>query len=343
MRVLARDEGRFLGGRPPDGYRLVDAGPHPNRKYAQWGRRLKRLDPDPATAGHVRWIFTQRLNGLSAQQIAALLSERDIPSPAASDPDRNAHRETLAWSRRAVDTILANPRYTGRQVSGRQRITHHESSSGGQHAGGPPTRGPNDRSDVVISKGPAHPALISEATFVAAQTVSAVAGPRDGGKRRYLLTGLVICGLCGRRAEGAWVSGRAAYRCRHAQRGPRAADSVLPFYAREVTLLGMAAAELDNLTGGGQTLWDTAAVADYLRTRDLTLSSTRTGVTLLGTMPEKTAIAIPGIFGVEQIRTRGMTAEALTTTASPRKTVKPKTNRRKTRRITARLIKKDQQ
>jgi len=29
---------------------------------------------------------------------------------------------------------------------------------------------------------------------------------------------------------------------------------VLPFYAREDTLLSMAAAELDNLTGGGQTL-----------------------------------------------------------------------------------------
>ena len=63
-----------------------------------------------------------------------------------------------------------------------------------------------------------------------------------------------MCGSCGRRVEGAWVSGRAAYRCRHAHRGPRGADSVLPFYAREDTLLSMAAAELDNLTGGGQTL-----------------------------------------------------------------------------------------
>ncbi|MFI6073918.1 recombinase family protein [Actinoplanes sp. NPDC051343] len=118
MRVLARDEGRFLGGRPPYGYRLVDGGPHPNRKHAQWGRRLKRLDPDPATAGHVSWIFTQRLRGFSAQQIAVLLTERGIPSPGASDPDRNAHRAGPAWSRRAVDTILANPRYTGRQVFG---------------------------------------------------------------------------------------------------------------------------------------------------------------------------------------------------------------------------------
>jgi site-specific DNA recombinase len=142
MRVLTRDEGRFLGGRPPYGYRLVDAGPHSNRKHAQWGRRLKRLDPDPATAGHVGWIFTQRLKGFSAQQIASLLTERGVPSPAANDPDRNAHHEGPAWSRRAVDTILANPRYTGRQVFGRQRITHHEYSPAAGMPAARPRAGP---------------------------------------------------------------------------------------------------------------------------------------------------------------------------------------------------------
>ncbi|WP_235884109.1 serine integrase family protein [Saccharopolyspora elongata] len=37
MAAQTRDEGRFLGGRPPYGYRLVDAGPHPNVTHAQWG------------------------------------------------------------------------------------------------------------------------------------------------------------------------------------------------------------------------------------------------------------------------------------------------------------------
>jgi hypothetical protein len=61
MRVQARDQGRHLGGWPPYGYRLVDAGPHPNAAHARWGRRLHRLDPDPVTAPHVRWIFARRL------------------------------------------------------------------------------------------------------------------------------------------------------------------------------------------------------------------------------------------------------------------------------------------
>jgi DNA invertase Pin-like site-specific DNA recombinase len=50
MAAQARDQGRYLGGRPPYGYRLADAGPHPNKAHAAWGRRAHRLEPDPHTA-----------------------------------------------------------------------------------------------------------------------------------------------------------------------------------------------------------------------------------------------------------------------------------------------------
>jgi len=39
MASQAATEGRFLGGRPPYGYRLADAGPHPNPTKALDGRR----------------------------------------------------------------------------------------------------------------------------------------------------------------------------------------------------------------------------------------------------------------------------------------------------------------
>jgi DNA invertase Pin-like site-specific DNA recombinase len=75
MRAQAGEQGRYLGGRPPYGYRLVDAGPHPTARHARWGRRLHRLDPDPATAGHVRWMFAQRLAGHSVASIARDLND----------------------------------------------------------------------------------------------------------------------------------------------------------------------------------------------------------------------------------------------------------------------------
>ena len=57
MATQTRDQGRYLGGRPPYGYRLADAGPHPNKAYAARGRRAHRLEPDPHTAPVVRWMF----------------------------------------------------------------------------------------------------------------------------------------------------------------------------------------------------------------------------------------------------------------------------------------------
>src|SRR5690606_28806565 len=52
MLELARDTDRFLGGRPPYGYVLADAGPHPNPAKAAAGQRAKRLEPGPVV-GHV--------------------------------------------------------------------------------------------------------------------------------------------------------------------------------------------------------------------------------------------------------------------------------------------------
>ncbi|MEV0087306.1 hypothetical protein [Saccharopolyspora sp. NPDC050642] len=79
MRAQVCTQGRFLGGRPPYGYRLVDAGPHPNSAHAQWGRRLHRLEPDPVTAPWVRWIFEQRASGRSVAGIARELNDRPQP------------------------------------------------------------------------------------------------------------------------------------------------------------------------------------------------------------------------------------------------------------------------
>jgi hypothetical protein len=221
MAVQAREQGRYLGGRPPYGYRLVDAGPHPNKAHAAWGRRAHRLEPDPETAHVVRWIFAQRLAGHSVARIARALNEAGVPCPSAADPGRNPHRTGAEWTLGTVTTIVRNPRYTGRQVWNRQRTDKDLADPGNVSLGHKSVQRWNLPDGWVISRKPAHPALISEADFIAAQGISATRGPAPGiglaapQKRRYLLAGLLICGGCGRRMESSWSNGKPAYRCRH--------------------------------------------------------------------------------------------------------------------------------
>jgi hypothetical protein len=94
----------------------------------------------------------------------------------------------------------------------------------------------------VISDRPAHPALVSEADFIAAQAINATRGPAPQEipvLHRYLLARLLACGVCGRRMESAWSNGRAAYRCRHGRTSAMAPDPSRPknTYVREDKLL----------------------------------------------------------------------------------------------------------
>ncbi len=86
MAVHIREQGRHLGGRPPYGYRLGDAGPHPEQAHAAWGQRVHRLEPDPVTAPVVRWMFGQRLARHSAARITWALNDAGVPCPSAADP-----------------------------------------------------------------------------------------------------------------------------------------------------------------------------------------------------------------------------------------------------------------
>ena len=226
MAVQVREQGRYLGGRPPYGYRLGDAGPHPNKAHAAWGRRAHRLEPDPETAHVVRWIFAQRLAGHSTARIARALNDAGVPCPSAAGPARNQHRTGAGWMLGTVTTILQNPRYTGRQVWNWQRTDKDLADPADVSLGHRGVQRWNRPDGWVISTRPAHEALVSEADFIAAQDFHAARGPSPRadlagpGKRRYLLSGLLVCGMCGRRMESAWSNGKPAYRCRHATPPP---------------------------------------------------------------------------------------------------------------------------
>jgi len=245
MAAQTREQGRYLGGRPPYGYRLGDAGPHPNKAHAAWGRRAHRLEPDPETAHVVRWIFAQRLDGHSVARIARALNEAGVPCPSASDPGRNPHRTGTGWTLGTVTTILQNPRYTGHQVWNRQRTDKDLADPADVSLGHKSVQRWNLPGGWVISRKPAHPALVSEADYIAAQDVNAIRGPSPrtdpGGPemRRYLLAGLLACGVCGRRMESAWSNSKPAYRCRHGHTSASAPAPGRPrnAYVREALIM----------------------------------------------------------------------------------------------------------
>jgi site-specific DNA recombinase len=125
---------------------------------------------------------------------------------------------STAWSCGAIAAILANPRYTGRQVWNRQRkdevlIEVHDVALG--HT---TKMRWNDQDRWIWSDQPAHEAIIDTATFEQAQArravrnASAQRGPRRT-PRPYSLRGILYCGICGRRMQGSWNNDAPYYRC----------------------------------------------------------------------------------------------------------------------------------
>jgi site-specific DNA recombinase len=109
MEAATVNQGRFLGGRPPYGYVIVSAGPHPNPSKAADGITLHVLEADPVTAPVVQRVFDLYLSGSGLRAIATRLNEEGLPCPSAHDPDRNTHRLKDGWQASTVRAILTNP------------------------------------------------------------------------------------------------------------------------------------------------------------------------------------------------------------------------------------------
>jgi site-specific DNA recombinase len=183
-----------------------------------------------------------------------------------------------------VSAILANPRYTGRQVWNRQRTDFDLVDPANTGLGHRQVQRWNLPEGWVISKQPAHPALISEAGFIAAQDAAAPRCPAGPATQRYLLAGLLACGTCGRRLESAWSNGRPAYRCRHGHTSAARPDLARPknTYIREDQILPHLAALAILLSGDDQALPDgavqvtapgeAAGLIDQLRTAGITFT-----------------------------------------------------------------------
>jgi hypothetical protein len=236
-------------------------------------------------------MFAQRLAAHSTARIARALNDAGIPCPSAADPARNPHRAGSGWTVRTVASILSNPRYTGRQVWNRQRTDLQLADPDDISLGHRQVQRWNLPDGWVISARPAHPALVSEGEFIAAQDVKAARGPTAGSgclaapdERRYLLAGLLVCGTCGRRMESSWSNGKAAYRCRHGHTSAAVPDPGHPknAYIREDRALPHLPALHLLLTraeplraGGGPAAALTSGLPSVRRTRSGSFARTR--------------------------------------------------------------------
>lgn len=219
MSALAEIEGRYLGGRPPYGYVLIDLGPHPNPAKAADGKRLRGLEFDPHAAPVVQRIFMEFLEGRGLFAIAEGLTRDGIPSPSAHDPKRNRHRSGIAWSKSAVRAILTNPRYTGRQVWNRQRKDEVLLDVEDVTLGHTTKQRWNDSDKWIFSEKVVHPQVVDDATFRNVQDMLAGRGrgPCEHTPHRarhpYAFKGAIHCGICERKMQSQWVNNAPYYRC----------------------------------------------------------------------------------------------------------------------------------
>jgi site-specific DNA recombinase len=221
MADLTEREGRFLGGRPPYGYRLIDDGLHPNPEKAAAGIQLHRLEPDPTTAPIVQEIFVSYLAGDGYRTIAQRLTNQGAPSPSAYDSQRNPHRSGRGWAFGTVRTILENPRYTGRQVWGRQPRFETLLDSDSPQDGYVTAQHWADPNTWVRSEHQAHQPLVDDLSF---QQVQAMIANKGADRQRterspkatspYLMAGMLRCDLCGRKMSGHRTDRRLGYQCR---------------------------------------------------------------------------------------------------------------------------------
>ncbi len=253
MAAQAQLEGRFLGGRPPYGYKLIDVGPHPNPAKAADGKRLHALTLDEPVDAIVQRIFTMFIAGWGIFAIAEILTAEGIPSPSAHDPARNSHRCGLAWSKSAVRAILANPRYTGRQVWNRQRKDEVLLDIHDVTLGHTTKMRWNDDDKWIYSDQIVHPAIIDDDTFAQARQLLAAKNARQVERRPrtsprpYPLRGLLFCGVCQRRMQGSWNNDQAYYRCTYPSQYARTNHVQHPrtVYLREAEIMP----ELDGWLG----------------------------------------------------------------------------------------------
>ena len=190
-------QGAVMGGYVPYGYRYMPRD----------AERRSTLAVDEEQAAVVREMFRLLVEEhQSCRQIARVLTEGSLPTPAGGDH----------WRASTVGRMLRQEAYVGRFWYARNSYVKSESTYG--------TGSPHQRRKTIRKVRPAEnwipikvPAIIEESTFEQAQRQleeNFRFSPRNNKRHEYLLSGgLVRCPRCGAAMSGAVSHGRRLYRC----------------------------------------------------------------------------------------------------------------------------------
>lgn len=178
IKSVKRDKqrkGLFIGGKPVYGYKM-----HPTEK--------NKIVIDEEVAPIVRRIFALALSGMSCRNIAALLNQEGVPTPAtyANLPVAKPGPYTGLWSSERISDMLQNETYLGNMVQGRSVKISYKSKKCLKQ----------DPANWVVVEG-THEPLVDAETF---QKVRMLVNSRKHTRSRtydFLLKGLIFCHECG--------------------------------------------------------------------------------------------------------------------------------------------------
>ena len=178
IKSVKRDKqrkGKFIGGKPVYGYKM-----HPTEK--------NKIVIDEEVAPIVRRIFALALSGMSCRNIAALLNQEGVPTPAtyANLPVARPGPYTGLWSSERISDMLHNETYIGNMVQGRSVKISYKSKKCLKQ----------DPANWVVVEG-THEPLVDRETF---QKVRMLVNSRRHTRSRtydFLLKGLIFCHECG--------------------------------------------------------------------------------------------------------------------------------------------------
>ncbi len=208
-------EGRIHAGRctgtPPYGYTVVRRlGPD-----GELDRGLRAIDP--ARAAVVRRVFELYAAGASPRRIALTLNAEGIPGPSGG----SWFAATILGRAKRADGLLRNELYVGRLVW-RRRVNAKDPKSGARvrRSGRPEDQVEKQMPDLRIIDDElwdrVKRRMKDEAAVVRFGGKSDQHAFWDRRRPRHLLTGKVVCGVCGRAFK---MSGKDYLRCRAASDG----------------------------------------------------------------------------------------------------------------------------